>query len=256
MNAERTRDVFVVVAPRGATDAADRGFLAAAAAWVLGVDPRHVSIDRTCDRCGGSHGRPVLNVPLSAKGRTLHPWPLHASLSRAADAVAVALTFAGPVGVDIESLAAVSRADFDRVAFGAAEQGALHFVPPADAAAARAALWTAKEAILKCTGDGLRVDPRDLTVTLTAAAPTGAATDAAAPHLAAWPGAGFPLDTMRLARFDPGPGLAGTVAVHTDTVHTDTVHTGAQLTVLQLTATDIRRRPGHRPAQSLGSTVR
>ncbi|MBC7442533.1 MAG: 4'-phosphopantetheinyl transferase superfamily protein [Ramlibacter sp.] len=290
MNPERTGDVLVVVAPRGATDAADRHLLAAAAAWVLGVDPRTVSIERTCERCGGSHGRPVVAVPPGAAGPTplagpphaappppgppplagpphagpphagpLHAGPLHASLSRAADSVAIALTFAGPVGIDIESVEAVSRADFDQVAFGASELSALRSVPPADASWARAVLWTAKEAVLKCTGAGLRVDPRGLTVTLPDAGDPDAGTEsgtAAAPRLAAWPGAGFPLDTMRLARFDPGPGLAGTVAVRSDAGHSDAGHTETGPRVLQLTHTDIRRRPGPRLSQSLGSAVR
>lgn len=269
MNPERTGDVLVVVAPRGATDAADRHLLASAAAWVLGVDPRTVSIERTCERCGGSHGRPVVTVPRGAAGRTPlagpphagppHAGPLHASLSRAADSVAIALTFAGPVGIDIESVEAVSRADFDQVAFGASELSALRSVPPADASWARAVLWTAKEAVLKCTGAGLRVDPRGLTVTLPDAGDPDAGTEsgtAAAPRLAAWPGAGFPLDTMRLARFDPGPGLAGTVAVRSDAGHSDAGHTETGPRVLQLTHTDIRRRPGPRLSQSLGSAVR
>ena len=199
-----------MLAPRAPTDAADRLLLAAAAAWVLGVAPPSVRIERSCPHCGGTdHGRPLVAV---SPGAGSGAGPLHVSLSRAGRCAAFALTFLGPVGIDIESVAAVSRAGFDpvlfdAVAFGPAELAALTAVPSIDAAGARARMWTAKEAALKCTGDGLRVDPRDLTVSLP---DFGAPTD---PGLRAWRGAGFPVDALRLRGFEPGTGLVGTVAV-------------------------------------------
>ena len=221
MNPERAGDVVLVVAPRGATDAADRLFLAAAAAWVLGAAPATVQIERSCPHCGGQdHGRPMVTVASgsrSSPGSLSSPGsrPLHVSLSRTGGTVALALTFLGPVGVDIESVADVSRAGFDAVAFdavafGPAELATLAELAGTDAAGARARLWTAKEAVLKCTGDGLRVDPRDLTVAL----PGRRSRDE--PHLDAWRGARIPVDAIRLRRFEPGTGLVGTVAVFAD----------------------------------------
>jgi 4'-phosphopantetheinyl transferase len=252
VNPERAGDVFVVVAPRGATDAADRRFLAAAAAWVLGIDPRLVRIERFCPHCGGrDHGRPLVVSPGAIAETGTRPAvgtrPLHVSLSRSAGCVACALTFLGPVGVDIENVADVSRAGFDAVAFGTAELAALAEPAAAadagdaaaargagDAANARARLWTAKEAALKCTGDGLRVDPRDLTVTLPEHGSPGG------PRLEAWRGARVAVDAIRLRGFDPGTGLVGTVAVLVDS----SLAADGQ-TVRMVSAADIRRhRPG------------
>ncbi|TFC77986.1 4'-phosphopantetheinyl transferase superfamily protein [Cryobacterium cheniae] len=210
MTSERAGDVFLVVAPRGATDAAERRFLAAAASWLLGVDPATVHIERSCPHCGGrDHGRPLVAM---ASGCVAGSRALHVSLGRAGGRVAFALTFLGPVGVDIESVAAVSRGGFDAVAFdavafGPTELAALAEFSPSDAAGARARLWTAKEAVLKCTGDGLRVDPRDLAVSLPGRRGLGT------PRLDAWRGTRVPVDAIRLRGIDPGPGLVGTVAV-------------------------------------------
>jgi 4'-phosphopantetheinyl transferase len=238
--------VVVVVGPRGATDADDRLFLAATVAWALGVDPRTVVIERRCDRCGGSHGKPVVTAPsrVGAGAGPLPPGlsragsrPLQASLSRAGSSVAVAVTFAGPVGVDIESVAEVARAGFDDVAFGDEEIAALRGVPAANAAWARAALWTGKEAALKSTGAGLRVDPRDLSLSLPSRG------DPAATRVTAWPGAGVPLETLHLARFEAGPGLVGTVAVLTAAVPPERLPPERAPTVRVLAAADIRQRP-------------
>ncbi|TFC96307.1 MULTISPECIES: 4'-phosphopantetheinyl transferase superfamily protein [Cryobacterium] len=215
MNPDRAGDVVVVVGARRTTDAADRLLLAATAAWVLGVAPHSVQIERSCPHCGGrDHGRPQVALSFetgtetgTGTGHLTASRPLHVSLSRAGGVVALALTFLGPVGVDVETLAAVSRAGFDAVAFGTAELAALAGVPSADAVAARAQLWTAKEAALKCTGDGLRVDPRDLTVALPGSDGPGN------PGLTAWRGSAFPVDALRLRGFEPGAGLVGTVAV-------------------------------------------
>ncbi|MCY7290535.1 MAG: 4'-phosphopantetheinyl transferase superfamily protein [Cryobacterium sp.] len=235
MNPDLAGDVFVVVTSRGATDAADRRFLAAAAARVLGADPPGadplaVRIDRSCPHCGGQdHGRPLVAAP---PGSTLGL--LHVSLSRSDARLACALTFLGPVGVDIQSVAAVSRAGFDTVAFAPAELAALAELPPADVAGARARLWTAKEAVLKCTGDGLRVDPRDLGVSLAGQG---------APRLDAWREARFPVAAMRLLGFNPGAGLVGTVAVLAEGRLSETAPTETRPEVRLVAAADIRHRP-------------
>lgn len=188
-------DVVVVVAARAATRVGDREFLHDTVAGVLGVPRDTVAIARECASCGGDHGRPVV-----ARGGD----GVHVSLSRAGGSVAVAVSFAGPVGVDIESLDAAAAAGFDAVAFGPDELAALS-VATESAPRLRLALWTAKEAVLKATGDGLRVDPREVVV----AVPAG--TDH--PVLLALPGAEVPPGDVHLAAFDAGAGLVGTVAV-------------------------------------------
>jgi len=205
---QRAPDVIVVLGPRGATDAADRAFLLVAAGWVVGADPGTMSLVRRCPTCGGDdHGRPsIRRADGQAGGRADVGRRLEVSLSRAGSVVAVALGFAGPVGIDIESVDAVSRAGFDDVAFNPVELAALEGLAGHDAAAARAALWTGKEAALKAIGVGLRVDPRTLTVSLPRPG------EEAGPALSAEPHGALPRALPRLARFDAGPGLVGTIA--------------------------------------------
>jgi 4'-phosphopantetheinyl transferase len=108
-----------------------------AAGAVLGRRPGDVEIDRTCPTCGSPHGRPRL------PGTTLH-----ASISHGGERVVVALTDAGPVGVDVEAI-------------GAVEAGVVkHTSSPAepfviDNAHEFFVHWTRKEAVLKATGAGL-----------------------------------------------------------------------------------------------------
>jgi len=137
----------------------DRSLLGAAllritAARHLGVRPADVAVDRTCGRCGAQHGRPQL--PGSG---------LHASVSHSGDIVAVALTGAGPVGVDVE---AVRTIDFAAVTDSVCV--------PAERGEVRSALdfytfWTRKEAVLKATGEGLSRPMTDLRVTPPGSAP-------------------------------------------------------------------------------------
>jgi 4'-phosphopantetheinyl transferase len=141
---------LVRVLPRGSAEA-DRARLVESAAALLDVEPATLALRRHCDHCGGDdHGRPSVAGPG-------HP-PIWASLSRAGELVAVAVSTAGPVGVDIESLDRVAAAGFDDVAFSAAERESI--TGDHD----RARLWTAKEAVLKARGTGLRVDPRTVDV--------------------------------------------------------------------------------------------
>lgn len=202
MSSEHSTDVFVFVGVRGAAKESDHRFLAGAVARVAGVDPGAVRIEQRCERCRGPHGRPVVVHPTG-----LANGPLHVSLSRAGNAVAVAVTLGGPVGIDIEEIAAASRATFADVAFNGAELAELSGLDPAELAWTRAAMWTGKEAVLKAWGVGLRVDPRELTVSVPAR-------DHSVPVvLEAWRGAAFDLGSMRLAHFEPGAGLVGTVAL-------------------------------------------
>ena len=224
----------MLVAPRGQTGAADRALLAATAAEVLGLDPASVRVFRRCPHCGSTeHGVPSLATPGTLPGTvpgtipgtvpgTDAPHPaIHLSLSRAAGQVALAVSFAGPVGVDIESVDAVTRSPVAGVLLSPRERAAAS--PPNGLELA--GIWCAKEAILKSTGDGLRVDPRDLTLARRREPGFG-------PALRSWPGAGVPLAGILLASFDPGPGLVGRVAVLT--------HPGTQPTLRLLDTPDIR----------------
>ena len=194
-------EVIVWLRPRGVTDAADRDLLALAVAEASGLPPGQVVIEQRCSHCGGPHGRPVVAGPADGVGRQLY-----VSLSRAGEFVAVAVTKAGPVGIDLESIAAVARAGVDEVAFSPAELLALGSLDAGAAASARTRLWTGKEAVLKAVGTGLRTDLRDVSLrlplhTVQVAAGTGDGTDTDTGT------------TAQLMEFEAGAGYAGTVAV-------------------------------------------
>ncbi len=161
--------------------------------WQL--DPAAVGLSATCVRCGGPHGRLSVSPPT---GRA----PLHVSLAHAGDRVVVAVTEAGPVGVDVEPVTGVRFDGFDDVALGAGERRALADVADDDRASWRAQVWVRKEAVLKATGDGLTVDPRLVVVS----APPAPAR-LLAPVAAADPAG------MALTDLDLGPEYAGCVAL-------------------------------------------
>jgi 4'-phosphopantetheinyl transferase len=109
-----------------------------AAGAATGTDPAAVHVERHCPTCPQPHGRP-----------TLPGTGLHASISHSGDRIAVALTAAGPVGVDVEVVHAV---DVELLA-----PSVLH---PAERAADLPAFfryWTRKEALVKATGDGITI---------------------------------------------------------------------------------------------------
>lgn len=123
---------------------------------------------------------------------------LQLSLSRAETTVAIAVSFAGPIGLDIELTDSVARQSIDDVAFSSTERSALEMVRPDLLPWTRAAMWTAKEAAAKALGSGLRRDPRTIEVGV--------------PRLGdpvLWPTANGP----RISSFDAGGGLVGSVAV-------------------------------------------
>ncbi len=126
-----------------------------AAASMLGTGVQAVDLGRWCPRCGlTDHGRPVA---LGPGGR---PVPaVHLSASHAGGLVVVAVTGAGPVGVDVERVGAATFDEFPRTVLTSREQRALTVVPETDQARWCTRLWTRKEALLKALGLGLTVDP-------------------------------------------------------------------------------------------------
>jgi len=110
-----------------------------------GLSPDETRIVRSCPRCGSAdHGTPAV---VRSDGRDA-PW---VSLSRAGGIVVVAVSGAGPVGVDVEQPRAARFAGFANVA--------LHPAEHAPTVEARATLWARKESLLKATGDALHLDP-------------------------------------------------------------------------------------------------
>ena len=105
---------------------------------LTGLPPEDVPMDRTCPDCTTWHGRPV--VPGSG---------LHVSISHAGDLVQVAVTRSAPVGVDIENRA-TEVTDAMRTLFAAT-------APHIRSAEEFLTTWARVEAVLKATGEGLRV---------------------------------------------------------------------------------------------------
>ncbi len=125
--------------------------LRAEAALFHQVPPDRIVLGHECPRCGSDeHGRP--HLPATATVRQ----PAYVSLARAGDLSVVALTDAGPVGVDVEPEGAGDFRGFDDVALHPGER-VVNATDPTR-------VWVRKEALLKAYGLGLVVDPSDIRI--------------------------------------------------------------------------------------------
>ena len=123
--------------------------LRAEAARFHEVAPAQIVLAHECPRCGSDqHGRPVLLATAAVRH------PAHVSLARAGRLSVVALTDAGPVGVDVEATGAADFVGFAETALHPGERSG----PPVDPTRA----WVRKESLLKAYGLGLAVDPGDV----------------------------------------------------------------------------------------------
>jgi 4'-phosphopantetheinyl transferase len=114
----------------------------------LGIAPAAVPIQRRRD------GKPIISS-------------VKFSLAHSGDLALVAVTRDGEVGVDIELLAHAHRAKtLNGAHLTPDESRVLEAFPERARAVTALAHWTRKEAYLKGTGTGLRVDPRTLHLTL------------------------------------------------------------------------------------------
>ncbi|CAN5436761.1 hypothetical protein BH11ACT1_BH11ACT1_00620 [soil metagenome] len=166
---------------------------AAVGAWA-GTPAGDVVVRRACASCGATdHGKPfVASTPTT-------PTPPHVSVAHADEVVVVAVTAAGPVGVDVELADAAQFDGFEAVALSDEEAGRGVREP-----AARARTWVRKEAVLKATGLGLAVDPRCVVVS--------------APHeppRVLDPSSGDDAGSWQLADVEIAAGFACAVAVRT-----------------------------------------
>ena len=162
----------------------------------LGIPAPAITFQATCRQCGASdHGKPRLGIAGAG---------LDFSLAHSGARVALAVARDAAVGVDVERLNA--RRDFAALVpavLSAAEQSAVAALPDGARAAAVLRYWTRKEALLKASGDGLRVAPAALTVTAPDAPPALVAWEAAAPLDAA----------AHLFDLSPGPGHVASLAI-------------------------------------------
>ncbi|MER5789028.1 4'-phosphopantetheinyl transferase superfamily protein [Streptomyces sp. NPDC001980] len=122
---------------------AGRALLRTAAGGYLGVPPRRLAVVARCPDCSRNHGKPEL----PGTG-------LQVSVSHSGDRVAVAVTRAGPVGIDVEVIStSVAPADLLPHVIGPTEPR----TPAHATGSGFHRMWTRKEAVLKATGQGLRV---------------------------------------------------------------------------------------------------
>lgn len=130
------------------------GQLETVVARALGISANEVVVDSTCVDCGRAHGKPRVVRPRAADGGEIV-----VSKSGVAGRVAIAVSLdRGELGVDLESLVQMSRARVDEAAFSSAERDLIDDADPASRAELRTRLWSRKEAYLKASGVGLRVD--------------------------------------------------------------------------------------------------
>lgn len=146
-------DRFVFARDR-ARFVAGRAFLRRSLGEALAIAPARVML-RSMGR-----GKPVL-----AQGAP------HFNLSHCGALAVLALSDRGPVGVDVECAGARGRLAEDLAllaprVLGPEEGAALDAAPPGDRLALFLAFWTAKEARMKLTGEGLGLDPRRIALAL------------------------------------------------------------------------------------------
>lgn len=134
---------------------AAHAFLRAVVGELLGVDPAAVRFERRCPNCGSDqHGKPRIR---GHEG-------LNMSLSYTDRFAIVAVARDGEVGVDVEELEKTDFAGFEDITLARAEVEAFSGYAGRSLFAARARVWARKEAVLKATGHGLVVDPREVVV--------------------------------------------------------------------------------------------
>jgi 4'-phosphopantetheinyl transferase len=119
------------------------------------------AIHHLCPQCGGAdHGQPFVRGSSGAKSACV------ISFSRTSGFETAVAQSGGSVGIDIERVSRIALHSVDDVLLHPEERSALDRLGNAAAARYRALLWVAKEAVLKSTGSGLRVDLRDIQLSI------------------------------------------------------------------------------------------
>lgn len=168
---------------------AGRALLRTAVAGYLDTPPELVRVAFNCPDCAAPHGRPTL--PGSG---------LEVSLSHSGSQVAVAITRIGPVGIDVEEIDpglqvapllphVLSNLERER-GLCPTVQGFYR-------------TWTRKEAVLKATGQGLRVPLRSI----------GVSDPDDVPQVLFFGGNAPGAEDFVLADLEAGPGYAASIAV-------------------------------------------
>lgn len=171
-----------------------RALIRGVAAQELGVATKDVVIDSSCFDCGKPHGKPKVAG-------------LEVSISHSGDWVALAVTDASPVGVDVEEVRDAEVDDLAGIAFSATELAVFRAVPATDKRGAFFTYWSRKEAVVKATGKGMSVPMSRLTLTAHDEPPRVVAS--AAPEVE--------IGAVHMADLNAGDGYRASVAVFGDT---------------------------------------
>lgn len=115
-----------------------------AVAQLANVDASQVEISRRCPDCARPHGKPTF-IGLA--------W--HLSVTHSGDAVGVAMSESGPIGLDVEKVNP-SIPIPEEMVLTPMEQDRVERIPAGDRYAALLRYWVRKEAVLKATAEGLR----------------------------------------------------------------------------------------------------
>lgn len=132
-----------------------RTLIRAVAGERLGVDPASVVLDSSCFDCGKPHGKPKIVADGAPE----------VSISHSGERVALAVTAATPVGVDIEEVRNAEVDDLAGIAFSPDELATFRAVPAEARRGAFFTYWARKEAVLKATGKGMSAGMSRLTLT-------------------------------------------------------------------------------------------
>jgi 4'-phosphopantetheinyl transferase len=163
----------------------------------LDCPAEELRLDRTCRACGAQHGKPRLR-----KGAG----NLQFSIAHSGSRIAVAVIRGAPVGVDVEQIPSNPEPDFDAVVtevLSEEERSTFKRLPSREKVPSLLAYWTSKEALLKATGDGLRIPMATITVS-----------EPGKPlRLQQWSAMTRPFDVVALQRLHPGPGYVAALAV-------------------------------------------
>lgn len=163
---------------------------------LLGLAPADVIFDATCSDCGKPHGRPHVRD-------TAEPHIL--SISHSGERIGVAVTAGEPVGLDVETASRDSVAGLVDYALNETERAALAELTEQAQEEAFFTYWARKEALMKASGEGLKIPLRSLTVS----GPSESARLVASDHEALDP------SSTRLVDLRPGDGYRASIAILT-----------------------------------------
>lgn len=175
----------------------------------LDISPIDVRLDRTCPRCNGPHGR--VTIPDTA---------LNVSVAHSGKLVGVALSSGFAVGLDVERCTTLADSEaILQYTLTPAEISALTSLPRCRQAADLIATWTRKEALVKCTGDGVTIPFNNIHLTPTHEPPA----------VIDWVGRQYMASRIKMQDLLPFPGYPATVAAMTRTSFSVREYVGADL---------------------------